>query len=313
MLGATASGLYWMFRQLERSENNARLLEAGLRIALTRSTTAGDGWESVIRTAGVADTYRNTHGAIDGDRVIDFVLRDRRNPSSVRSLVESARDNGRRVRTALTREVWEAVNSSAMTLRGLLAEPVNSNALPAVLEQIRRETAYVRGAHQGTTLRAEGFNFARLGTFIERSDNTARVLDVKYYVLLSSPAHVGSVIDNLQWESILRSVSAQRAYRWARHDEPTAAGIAEFLILDPRMPRSLHFCARKVKDNLGYLADAYGTPRPCHDLADEFVRRFDHHDITPVFAAGLHEFLAGSINAAAQLGAQIEHDYRFTE
>ena len=120
-------------------------------------------------------------------------------------------------------------------------------------------------------MRNDVFNFARLGSLIERADNTARILDVKYYVLLPSVLHVGSLIDNLQWESILRSVSAQRAYRWAQEGEVSASGLAEFLILDARMPRSLAFCSRKIRDNLEWLAASYDQRHPSLDLAERTI------------------------------------------
>ncbi|MEM7142330.1 MAG: alpha-E domain-containing protein, partial [Actinomycetota bacterium] len=229
MLGRTAGGLYWMFRHLERSENTARLIEAGMRIALTRSDDVEKEWESVVTTAGQRDAYLERHERFEAPLVIDYLLRDRSNPSSVRSVVEAARANAREVRTALTREVWEATNDAWLTLRDALARPVLQRELPTVLGQIRQESAIVRGALHGTMLRNDIYNFCRIGTFMERADNTARILDVKYYVLLPSANYVGSSLDNVQWETILRSVSAQRAYRWRSAGEASAVGIADFL------------------------------------------------------------------------------------
>ena len=210
MLGKTAGGLYWMFRYLERSENTARLLEAGFRIALTRSHAAEDEWKSVVTTAGALHAYEEKYQQFEASNVINFLLRDGDNPSSVVSVIEAARSNARMVRTALTREVWEATNECWMTLKALLAGPVRERDLPAVLGTIRQQSALVRGALHGTMLRNDIYDFARIGTFLERSDNTARILDVKYYVLLPSISSVGSSLDNVQWETILRSVSSQQ-------------------------------------------------------------------------------------------------------
>ena len=143
------------------------------------------------------------------------------------------------VRTALTRETWESINEAWMALKRMLATPVDETELPSVLDAIKRETALIRGSFHGTTLRNENFDFAQLGTFIERADNTARILDVKYYVLLPSIAWVGSTLDNYQWESILRSVSAHRSYRWVYEADYRPTNIADYLILNGRMPRSL--------------------------------------------------------------------------
>ena len=313
MLGSTAGGLFWMFRYLERSENTARLLEAGLRIALTRSADASDEWASVLTTTGARSAYEELHDSFDGPATVDFLLRDERNPSSVLSVVGAARRNARSVRTALTREVWEATNDAWITLTQALSGPVATRDLPRVLGLIRRESALVRGALHGTMMRNEVYDFARLGTFVERADHTARILDVKYYVLLPSALHVGTRLDNVQWETILRSVSAQRAYRWQHPGEINPAGIANFLILDRRMPRSLAFCFMKIDDNLGYLATDYDQELPCHGLAAALRASVTGRSISSIFDEGLHEFLQQRIADTNALAARIERDYRFSD
>ncbi|MGI9373983.1 MAG: alpha-E domain-containing protein [Hyphomicrobiales bacterium] len=313
MLGKTAGGLYWMFRYLERSENTARLLEAGFRIALTRSHAAEDEWKSVVTTAGALHAYEEKYQQFEASNVINFLLRDGDNPSSVVSVIEAARSNARMVRTALTREVWEATNECWMTLKALLAEPVRERDLPAVLGTIRQQSALVRGALHGTMLRNDIYDFARIGTFLERSDNTARILDVKYYVLLPSISSVGSSLDNVQWETILRSVSSQRAFRWIYGAEVRPKNIADFLILDQRMPRSLTFCCSKLVANLNYLADDYGTSQKSRDMAVTLHENVKQHTIDSIIDEGLHEFIEEFILDNNALGAQIEIDYRFAE
>ena len=311
MLGSTAGGLFWMFRHLERSENTARLLEAGLRMALTRPQS-NDEWRSVLITTGTEARFFQNHDLLDGDAVVDFLLRDPNNPSSVMSAVNEARANARVVRAALTREVWEATNESWISLKALLAEPVARRDLPQVLAHIRHESAYVRGALTGTMMRNDIYDFCRLGTFIERADNTARILDVKYHVLLPSSQPVGSRLDNVQWDNILRSISAQRAYRWRNPGEMTAFDIAEFVIFDERMPRSLMFCFGKIREKLDYLATVYGEQHPCQDRATEMHSRLAAQDIANVFEMGLHEFLIECTRETAVVAKLIEADYRFT-
>ncbi len=313
MLGKTAGGLYWMFRYLERSENNTRLLNAGFRIALTRSAAARNEWASIVVTAGARDAFEEHHDQYEAADVIDFLLRDKSNPSSVLSVVEAARNNARLVRTALTREVWEATNECWMTLKGILNRPVAAKNLPAVLATIRQQSALVRAALDGTMLRNDIYNFARVGTFIERADCTARILDVKYYVLLPSVSHVGSSVDNVQWETILRSVSGLTAYRWLHGGDISPTGIADFLILDRRMPRSLAFCFAKLSDNLGYLAEAYGDRRACHDQADAMRARLKESSIESILDFGLHEYIEEFLRSNNTLGQQIEKDFRFNE
>ncbi len=275
MLGKTAAGLYWMFRYLERGENGARLLEAGFRIALTRSATASAEWKSILATSGALGDYDSRDGNYDSAEVINFLLRDQSNPASVICNMKAARDNARLVRTALTREVWEATNEAWITLQALLAKQVKERDLPDVLSVIRQQMAVVRGAMAGTMLRNDGYNFARLGMFLERADNTARILDVKYYLLLPSFAHIGSSLDQVHWETILRSVSARRAYRWLNGTDISPLNVAEFLILHPQMPRSLAFCAYKIMHNLGYLEREYGVENQSCLMAKTYYQKLE--------------------------------------
>lgn len=311
MLGKTAGGLYWMFRYLERAENIARLVEAGFRMALTRSSISASEWESVLTTSGVLNAFNARYDKWTAKDVIDFMLRDPSNVSSVLTIVKNARDNARLVRTALTGEVWEAVNDNWMTLNQLLAKPVREAELPEVLNTIRQHSALVRGALHGTMLRNDIYYFSRMGTFIERADNTARILDVKYYTLLPHSSFVGSNLDNVQWETILRSVSAHRSYRWLGEDDMTAPGIARYLILDRRLPRSLAFCADQTVKNLDLLGEEYGDQRPCYELASQIRARLRNRTIEEIFDEGLHQYISRFIGMNNALGAQIETDYRF--
>ncbi|MGH1459216.1 MAG: alpha-E domain-containing protein [Paracoccaceae bacterium] len=311
MLGKTAGGLFWLFRFLERAENTARLVETGWRIALTRQNAAAAEWESVLNTAGLRTAYLENHDDFDGSAVINFLLRDKESPSSVRASINAARSNARMVRTALTSEVWEAVNECWMDINTLLKRPVSDRSLAETLAAIRFRSAVVRGALHGTMLRNDTFWFSRLGTFVERADNTARILDMKYYVLLPTAAFVGSSIDNTQWETILRSVSADRSYRWIKGDETNPRDIADFLILDRRLPRSLAFCYEKIEENLSRLSAEYGKEPQSLDLVRQHNARYHGRDIDMIFDEGLHEFLERSIARTGDLAQQIEADFGF--
>ena len=313
MLGKTAGGLFWMFRYLERAENTARMIDAGLRISLTRSSAAESEWTAILSSTGLKSAYEAVHGAPDGPRIIDFLLRDPRNPGSVMAGIETARTNARVVRTALTREVWEAVNECYMVLKKLLAEPVDDRDLPRVLQIIRQRSAFVRGALHGSMVRNDMYNFSRIGTFFERADNTARILDQKYYILLPSVRLVGSASDNVQWDTILRATSTTRAYQTLHEGETDPMAIASFLILDGRLPRSLAFCYRKIGENLGFLAEEYNARHDSHALADDLCARFRTKDMAAIFEYGLHEFISDFLRDSAALGRQIEIDYRFSE
>jgi uncharacterized alpha-E superfamily protein len=160
-------------------------------------------------------------------------------------------------------------------------------------------------------LRNEIFDFSQLGTFVERADNTARILDVKYYVLLPSISWVGSSLDNYQWESILRSVAAHRSYRWVYEADYRPTNIADYLILNGRMPRSLAFCYRNITESLHFLGDAYGTRHPCHDTADKTLAKLRVGSIKDILDTGLHEFLDGFIFDNSRLGDQVAESFRF--
>ncbi len=311
MLAKTAAGLFWMYRYLERAENTARLTEAGFRIALTRSDHAEDEWASIIDTASARAPFLEAGGTFDGPSVINFLLRDRTNASSVISVTEAARNNARMVRTALTREVWEAVNETWMALTAALAHPVRETDLPDILALIRKQSALVCGATIGTMLRNDIYHFARIGTFIERSDNIARILDVKYYVLLPSVRLVGTTLDNVQWETILRAASAERSFHWLHGGETRPQKIAEFLILDKRLPRSLLYCLRKIAGNLDQLCSGYGVQRPSLDGALQRRDELSGLTIEAVMERGLHEFLTRFIQSNNALAAQVENDFRF--
>ncbi|MDQ2093656.1 alpha-E domain-containing protein [Rhodalgimonas zhirmunskyi] len=313
MLGKTANGLFWMSRYLERAENTSRLIETGQRIALTRLGATDNDWRSILQTAGVDKGFEATHDEITQDAAIDWMLRSRDNGSSVLSSIAAARQNARLVRTALTHEVWEAINGAYMDSRAMLARKVPERDMPQTLNSIRQRAALVRGAVHGTMLRNDIFDFTRIGTFLERADNTARILDVKYYVLLPQASSVGGQVDNVQWETILRSVSARGGFRTAYGTVMDPRDIAQFLILDKRMPRSLAFCIGKLKGNLNYITSTYGERPPSYAMVNHIERRYLCHDIDAIFDFGLHQFIQQMLDLIGDLGRQIEIDYRFTE
>ena len=309
MLGRTANGLYWMFRYIERAENIARLVDAGVRVSLTRATRDDVDWDGVLQSAGVRDEF--SEGRIESGEAIDYLLRDTDNPSSVMSCFDNARNNAKMVRTALTRETWEATNECWLELKQLMARRLKPDELPEVIDTIKRRAGLIRGAFHGSMLRNAIYNFARIGTFIERADNTSRILDVKYYVLLPAISQVGSSLDNVQWESILRSVSAHRSYRWVYDGEVKPSNIADFLILNGQMPRSLAYSYEKICSNLDYLARDPSERIAAHETAAEIRDSLLTTDIRTIMDGGLHEFLEDFIARNSRLGQEIADGYRF--
>jgi len=314
MLGRSAWGLFWMARYLERAENTARLLDAGFRMALTRgNSAASDEWRSVLVSLGLDSEYAASGGDYSGPSITNWILRGAGNDNSVLAMVEGARTNARMVRTAITREVWEATNESWMILKDAMARPVKEADLGRLLDLIRRQATAVRGAMEGTMLRNDIFNFARIGTHLERADNTARILDVKYHVLLPSVAWVGSRLDNAQWEMVLRSVAGERAFRWLNAGALDPKGIAEFLILDGRFPRSLAYCYSKLTSNMAWLCRDYAQDTAAYLMQRDASAKLNQTTIAQIFEFGLHEFITDFLVTNRHIADAIAGDYRFTE
>ena len=309
MLGRTANGLTWMFRYIERAENIARLIDAGLRMSLTRPGGTGGDWDGVLQSAGMQQAFLEEYEAVTDSDAIDFMLRSLNNPSSVLSCIEAARNNARMVRTALTRETWEATNEFWIELKQLLARKVRPQDMPGVIETIKRRAGLVRGAFHGTMLRNEIYNFSRIGTFIERADNTARILDVKYHVLLPEEEHVGGPLDYYQWTSILRSVSALTAYHWVYRETLKPWLIADLLILNDTLPRSLASCYSNLVRNLDQIGVAYGRQGPSQRHARGVRNRLEHSHMDDIFQHGVHEFIQEFISDNARLGEIITKQY----
>jgi uncharacterized alpha-E superfamily protein len=315
MLGRTANDLFWMSRYIERAENIARLLEVGYRIALLPREGHGQNeeWRSTLRSAGCDKGYLSKYGTYDTLNVVNFMLFDGDNPSSVYSCLATARRNARAQRTAMTREMWESLNSAWLTFSAKDATALAPNALPPLLDWIKERSALFRGALLNTILRNDTFCFSQLGTFLERADNTARILDVKYYVLLPHNEIVGGEIDSVQWAAILRSVSAHRSYRWVYKDSYKPWRIADYLILNRQMPRSLRSCYEEILLALVELGHFYGAVNGPQSLADETLRQLADGDMNMIFQSGLHEFLADFIARNNRLGTQISTTYHFTD
>jgi len=241
VLSRTADGLFWLARYMERAENVARILTAGQRIASLSRSVGGESneWESTLVAAGCGESYREKRGEVTPGGVVDVLVRDPSNSSSVLSCLETARRNARAVRTALTADMWESLNDTWLELRAFESfEGASAERIARLLEWVKHRSLLYHGAYANTMLRNDAFYFTQLGTFLERADNTARILDVKYHVLLPQSERVGGPLDYCQWESILRAVSALRAYHWVYHARLAPWMIADLLILRPEMPRS---------------------------------------------------------------------------
>jgi uncharacterized alpha-E superfamily protein len=313
MLGRTAQNLFWLSRYVERAENMARLLDVGYRMSLTsrREGGAAEHLVSMMKAAEVDDIFAEKHDVADVATVSHFMLFDESNPSSVRSCLMAARTNARSVRTALTLEVWETINAAWLEFAAIRPKDITGGKLPELLGWVKEVSHQFRGALISTILRDDGYAFATIGGYIERADNTARILDMKYYVLLPRATLVGGDVDMQQWTLILRAASAHRSYRHVYHDRYKAWNIADYLILRPEMPRSLSFCFSHIVRTLDLLAHTYGKRLACHDAAAAVAAMLDGNNMDNIFQSGLHEFLTEFIARNNLLTESLSESYNF--
>lgn len=310
MLSRTADNLYWIARYMERADTVARLLEVGSRISLIPSAHGyRSEWDSLLQATGMADAFAKKYGDPVQRNIESFLFFDRDNPSSVASCITAARENGRIVRTALTTQVWDALNTAFQELKALERQPSSELELSRLTDWVMRHAAMVRGAIDATLLRNDGFDFLNIGYYLERGDNTARLMDVKYYVLLPRVDFVGSGLDNYQWSTLLRAMGAQRAFHWAYGGEVTAAKIADFLILNPQSPRSLATCSAGLVNHLDRVAKAYGRDTTAQGKSRLLRAEVERATVEAIFDEGLHEYLTRFIGEAAALARAIHDTY----
>jgi uncharacterized alpha-E superfamily protein len=308
VLARAADSMFWLARYMERMDNVARLIEASQ--AMAGMAEGAEEWRSALVASGCDEGYFEKHEeatAIDALRYLAF---DPDNPSAILSCLERARANARAMRTMLTSDMWEAVNGSWLEGRRLDAAAFESARIGETLDWVKTVGTRFYGAYAGTMLRSEIYWFTRLGTFIERADNTARILDVKFHLLLPRDEGIGGAQDYYQWTAILRAVSAVRAYQWVYRTEVKPWNIADLLILRPEMPRSLRACYDQIDAALAAISESHGGRRgECHRLAGALAAEVRYGRIEDVFARGLHQYLTHMIDRTVRLGAEIDAFY----
>jgi uncharacterized alpha-E superfamily protein len=309
MLSRTAGNLYWIGRLMERAEFTTQLVEATIRLASLTGDNDQSAWRSALAVVGAAGAF-----AAGGENPTPFnvsrylTLADE-NPNSVRSCLYRARENARAARNALTREGWEAINRAWLDIRGRTS-PGGGQAAMNLIDRLKADTRGFEGA-LSRMLRRESYWFLRLGSVIERGDNTARLLDVKYYLLLPEGEQVGGALDRDQWTTILHTVSARNAYRFLYRDALKPWLVADMLIFRQELPRSLAGSAAETVDLLAELGDRTGRQGEADRLARQRLGEFEESDIDRLFQAGLHESLQRFIAENAALDGAIAQQFRF--
>ena len=311
MLSRTAASLYWLGRYVERADFIVRLIEATVRLDVMSSRPAGEiAWSSALAVSDTAAAFADTGAALKQREVVRFLTLDASHPGSVIRCLDRARDNARAVRTALTREAWTAINRAWLVFENRAAVDGTAATLNLV-DAVKNETRGFEGAvHR--MLRTQSTWFIRLGQAVERADNTARLLDVKYHILLPAGEQVGGLVDRDQWTTILQTVSAVTAYRWLYSEGLTPANVIDLLIGRAELPRSLAASVEETVEILGLLAKRTGT----HGEADRMARmrsaRLSRTRSGEVIASGLHQYLKAFIAENDQLHAAIGRQFRFT-
>ena len=311
MLSRTASNLFWLARYMERAENLARVIDVASRLATLPSAFAGTSneWEGAVASASCSDEFFENYTEATRENVIEFLVAHEANPNSIRACIDIARSNARAVRTALTSEMWEVVKDVWLKMQGIRLKDLSGNKLYDFLNAIKDASLQFDGAAYRTMLRTDHFYFERLGMFIERADNTARLLDVKYHVLLPADEPVGGGLDYFQWTSLLRSVSALTSFHWVYRETVKPWLVADFLILRPEQPRSLIAVYAAINQQLNMLAERYGRQGPSQRNARTVYSNLQNAKIGDLFQNGLHEFVSAFIVENNKLGKSLAEQY----
>ncbi len=311
MLSRTADNLYWLSRYVERAEYLARILEVTQRLTTLPIAYGGETneWESAVATAGCAGAFSAHYSEANEETVTEFLCFSTANPSSIRNCFELARTNARAVRTALTMEMWDAINGTWLQLKRFGNGPTSREEFVRFLRWVQEASLRFDGRAYRTMLRNDAYWFSRLGLYQERADNTARILDVKFHLLLPTNERVGGPLDYFQWAAILRSVSALTAYHWVYKESVKPWLIADLLILKDEMPRSLASCYGNLVQNLDYISQAYGRQGPAQRQARAVRTKLQNSRMEEIFQQGLHEFIGEFVDNNNRLGSAIMQQY----
>ena len=308
MLSRVADRIFWMSRQMERAENMARILGVTANLVLFgASDRREENLRAPLTITRTSEGFAERHQSLTLETLIAFLALDEANPSSIYSCLRDARDNAHAVRWQITSEMWETLNATWLEVRGIRRERVIGAGATQFFDWVKERSHLFRGVTYGTIVRGEAFDFSRLGTFLERADNTARILDVKYHILLPAVEDVGGALDYYQWTALLRSVSAFETYRALYRDQIFPIKVAELLVLERRMPRSLAACFVEINHSLERIEGQHD--HSVKRLAGELLARLTHSDIEEIFQAGLHEFLTACLADFTELGNRIQRTY----
>jgi len=313
MLSRTADHLFWMSRYTERAENTARMLDVNYQAALMPQSSAVTqvGWQGLLSISELSATYTDRYGDINARDVMNFMVKDESNPSSIMSCLGAARENARAVRGALTTEVWETLNTTWLDVKRMVKSGEFERDPAQFFEWVKFRSHLSRGVTLGTMLMDEALYFMRLGTFLERADNTARLVDVKFHAVQSdffgTANEKDQEYDFYHWSAILRSVSGFEVYRKVYRDVITPERVAELLILRADMPRSLHASLNEVVHNLMRVAN--NPESETQRRAGKLCAELKYGRIDEILSTGLHAYLTQFLDRVNDLGLHISREF----
>jgi len=292
MLSRVADSIYWLNRYVERAENIARFADVNFNLILDSPTGVAQQWEPLVRTTGDLPLFQKRYGEPTAENVIKFLSFDSEYPNSILSCLRAARENARSIREIISSEMWQQVNEFYMMVEHA-ARQQTMLQLPEFFAKVKMAGHLFAGVTDATMTHNEGWHFGQIGRFMERADKTARILDVKYFILLPSVQYVGTALDEIQWMALLKSASAYEMYRKRKQHRIDPTYVAEFLILDREFPRSIQFCLLQAERSLHEIT---GTPanhwqNPAERALGRLRAELDYVTIEEVIKQGLHEFL----------------------
>ena len=307
MLGSTADSLFWMFRYIERAENTLCLIESGFQLHLISSKNLKNEWDAILKTSSIRQFFVKNNTQLDSLKIINFMFKDEKNSNNIYQLISKARENARRSRVAITLEVWESVNTCWLYLNEQTKKNVTENKVQTIIKNIREKIALIYGFLQKTMLKDEIMSFCSLGTYIEKFNNTARILNTRQYLLVEEKLYGLENYNNFQLEMILRSISSYRSFMWKNQNTINSKKVSNFLISDKDMPRSLMFSIQETISCIKIIHSRNIYKSKCYKTAQNIHKKIKSRKMF----SNNYSFLNDLIELNMKLANEIEEEFNF--
>ena len=307
MLGSTADSLFWMFRYIERAENTLCLIESGFQLHLISSKNLKNEWDAILKTSSIRQFFAKNNTQLDSLKIINFMFKDEKNSNNIYLLISKARENARRSRVAITLEVWESINTCWLYLKEQTKKNVTENKVQTIIKNIREKIALIYGFLQKTMLKDEILSFCSLGTYIEKFNNTARILNTRQYLLVEEKLYGLENYNNFQLEMILRSISSYRSFMWKNQNTINSKKVSNFLISDKDMPRSLMFSIQETIRCIKIILNRNIYKSKCYKTAQNIQKKIKSRRMF----SNYYSFLNDLIELNMKLANEIEEEFNF--